>query len=235
MQIHNNQVFAQLLQHVSKASWDKFQDNAYWWWTIVSTDGVMQMTRYNVGSNTHRGTNSGKTSLKWYVQTSGFIPKPTYSHQSNGNKVQGSFNQLTSSVQNGEEIRCVSGKYYSFPLQNVAINSQQTAFIYGQSLDHISAGTKFLVGNAYWWFTMVTSRGSRDMSRWTVGTHQSRGHNQDTVAIEWFADGCWKEVFSHDANGKQLSGSRYSLTSALLSGHRVRFQFPQWNYYTAEA
>ena len=157
--LSNNQVFAQLLNHVSKASWDKFQNNAYWWWIIgrdpfnqnsdrsdrekrttskggpvfsklfrldrtdplsfgpkfpeilvewiapiVSTDGLMQMTRYNVGSSTHRGTNSAKRNIKWYVQTPDFIPKPTYSHQANGHKVQGSFNLLKSSVQNGEEI-----------------------------------------------------------------------------------------------------------------------------------
>ena len=233
--VYNNQVFAQLLQHVSKASWDKFQNNAYWWWAIVSTDGLMQMTRYNVGSSTHRGTNIGRTSLKWFVQTSTFIPKPTYSHQANGNKVQGSYNALESSVLKGQEIRCVSSKGYSFPLQNVAINSKYSGFVSGQSLDHISTSIKFLARNPYWWFTVVTSSGLRDMSRWTVGVHHSRGHNQDTVAIEWFADSCWKEVYSHDANGKTMSGSRYMLTSALMSGHRVRFQFPAWNYYTAEA
>jgi len=232
---YSNQVFAQLLQHVSKASWDKFQNNAYWWWVIVSTDGLMQMTRYSVGSNTHRGTNSRKTNIKWYVQTSGFIPKPTYSHLANGKKVRGSFNSLESSVQSGHEIRCVSDKRYSFPLQYVRISSKYPGFVSGQSLDHVSTSTKFLTSNAYWWFTIVTTHGLRHMSRWTVGIHQSRGHNQDTVAIEWFADGCWEEVFSHDANGKQIFGSRHMLTSALLSGHRVRFQIPAWGYYTAEA
>ena len=235
VQISNNQVFAQLLHHVSKASWDKFQNNAYWWWVIVSTDGQMQMTRYNVGSSTHRGTNSAKRNIKWYVQTPGFIPKPTYSHQANGDKVQGSFNLLKSSIQSGEEIRCVSDRSYSFPLQNVVIKSQHPELVAGQTLDHVASGTKFLVGNTYWWFIMVNSRGVRDMSRWTVGAHQSRGHTQGTTAIDWFADGCWKEVYSHDAKGQQISGSLYLLTSAILSGQRVRFQVPTWNYYTAEA
>ena len=239
MQIYNNQVFAQLLQHVSKASWDKFQDNAYWWWVIVSTDGLMQMTRYNVGSNTHRSSNSIKTSIKWYVQTAALLPTPSYSHLANGNKVQGDLNDLVSRVQNGQEIRCVSTKSYSFPLQNVAINTNGIKYVSGQSLDHISSSSsgnllKFQ-SNAYWWFTVVTTQGLRDMSRWTVGVHQSRGHTKDTVAIEWFADGCWKEVFSHDANGTQLSGTRQALVLALMSGHRVRFQIPERNYYTAEA
>ena len=63
--VHGSHVFAQHLKLVSKASWDKFQNNAYWGWVIVSTNGVMQITRYNVGSNTHRGTNNLKKSIKW--------------------------------------------------------------------------------------------------------------------------------------------------------------------------
>ena len=237
--VHGDHVFAQLLQHVSKASWDRFQNSAYWWWVIVSTSGVMQMTRYNVGSNTHRGTDSRKTSIKWYVKTSALLPQPSYSHLADGSKVQGNLNDLETSVQNGHDIRCVSEKKYSFPIQNVAINSQGVKFVSGQTLDHVSVSSGNnqiqFQSNAYWWFTVVTTRGLRDMSRWTVGKHESRGHTQDSVPIEWFADGCWKEVFHHDANGTPLSGSRLSLTSALLSGHRVRFQIPEWNYYTAEA
>jgi len=239
VQVHGSHVFAQLLQHVSKASWDTFQDNAYWWWVIVSTDGVMQMTRYNVGSNTHRGTNSLKRSIKWYVQTSGILSMPSYSHKANGIKVQGSLYSLESSVTDGQEIRCVSSKRYSFPLHNVAIDSQGGKFVSGQNVDHISVTSRNNViqfqSNAYWWFTVVTTRGLRDASRWTVGTHQSRGHSQDNVAIDWFSDGCWKDVFAHDAKGIRICGSREVLVSALMSGHRVRFQIPEWNYYTAEA
>ena len=113
MHVFGNHVFAQLLQHISKASWNRFQDNAYWWWVFVSTNGVMQMTRYSVGSNYHRGTNSGKTSIKWYVQTHSFIPKPTYSHLAGSYKEQGSLNELESSVKNGNNIRCVSSKSYN--------------------------------------------------------------------------------------------------------------------------
>lgn len=234
--VYGDHVFAQLLLHVSKGSWEWFQTDAYWWWVMVSTDGIMEMTRYNVGSHRHRGTNRVKRSIKWFVQLAGLLPKPLYSHQANGNGVQGSLHELVSSVKKGQDVRCVSDKRYSFPLQNVATTSQGVS---GQSLDSISSsihGNSIrFQSNAYWWFSMVTTRGSRDMSRWTVGIHQDRGHTNDTVAIEWFADGCWKEIFEHDANGKPLSGSRQTLTTAILSGHRVRFQLPHWNYYTAEA
>ena len=232
-------VFAQLLQHVSKASWNKFQDNAYWWWVIMSTNGNMEMTRYNVGSNIHRGTSSKKVSIWWYVQTSTFVPTPSFSHLADGSSVQGNLSHLVKSAKSGYEIRCVTAKKYAFPLQNVAINSQGVSFVSGQNVDSISIKTNGNLiqfqSNVYWWFSVVTTRGLRDMSRWTIGIHQSRGHNQDTVANEWFVDECWKEVFTHDSKGASLSGSRQALTSALMAGHRVRFQIPKWNYYTAEA
>ncbi len=37
-------VHAELLNHVSKASWNQMQTNAYWWWVIVSTNGHYYMT-----------------------------------------------------------------------------------------------------------------------------------------------------------------------------------------------
>jgi len=163
---------------------------------------------------------------------------PSHSHLANGIKVQGSLTNLESSVTYGHEIRCVSSKRYSFPLHNVAINSHGVKCVSAQNVDHIRTTLSNNViqfqSNAYWWFTVVTTRGLRDASRWTVGTRQSRGHTQDTVAIESFTDGCWKDVFAHDKKGIRICGSREALVSALMSGHRVRFQIPEWNYYTAE-
>ena len=84
----------------------------------------MEMTRYNVGSNIHRGTSSKKVSIWWYVQTSTFVPTPSFSHLADGSSVQGNLSHLVKSAKSGYEIRCVTAKKYAFPLQNVAINSQ---------------------------------------------------------------------------------------------------------------
>ena len=55
------------------------------------------------------------------------------------------------------------------------------------------------------------------------------------MPTEWFADGCCRHVFTHDTKGIRICGSRDALVSALMSGHRVRFQIPEWDYYTVEA
>ena len=42
--------------------------------------------------------------------------------------------------------------------------------------------------NAYWWFTIVDTTGRREMSRWNVGQHVSRGHNEDRIGHKWFTN-----------------------------------------------
>jgi len=235
--VHNGDVFAQLLHHVSKSSWNRFQDDAYWFWMIVSTDGLVQRTRYNVGSNVHRGTDSERRSIKWYVKQASFLPHPSYSHLANGERVDGQFSDLERSVQKGHDIRGVRDKAHFFPMQNVAIKNDGVKFIVGQNLDAVSVHRGedriSFQSDPYWFFRMINTNGYQDVSRWSVGTHKSRGHTDGTSAMEWFADSCWKLVYHHDKNGKSISGSLGALTSAILSGHRVRVQFPN-NHYTVE-
>lgn len=77
--IHREHVFAQLLQHETKNSWDKCKDNAYWWWAMASTSGVLQITRYEVGSGKHRGSTTRKIQIRWYVKAFAFLSQPSYS------------------------------------------------------------------------------------------------------------------------------------------------------------
>jgi len=216
--------------------WDRFQDDAYWVWMIVSTDGLQQRMRYNIGSNVHRGTDSQKIGIKWYVKSASFLPHPSYSHLANGERVDGSFSDLERSVQEGHDIRVVYDKSV-LPIQNVAINDHGVKLISGQNLDTVSvknSGDRIsFQSDPYWFFTISNTNGYREASRWTVGSHKSRGHTHDTLAMEWFADSCWKLVYHHDKNGKVISGSLGALTSAIFSGHRVRVQFP-FNHYTVE-
>lgn len=87
---------------------------------MASTSGVLQITRYDVGSGKHRGSTTWKIQIRWYVKAFAFLSQPSYSHLADGSRVQGSLRDLTSGVQRGQEIRCVSGKNFSFPLQNAA-------------------------------------------------------------------------------------------------------------------
>ena len=232
-------VHAQLLQHVSKDGFNGFQDDAYWFWLIVSTLGNVHVIRYNVGAHTSRGETDTRWNVKWLVKyPQSASSDPTYSNDESGNAISGSLSSLRAQVENGADIRGFSSQSYAFPLQNIAIERKSRA-VAGQTVDHVSqqesSGRIKFQSRPYWWFTIVTSQGARDMSRWTVGLHQSRGHTNDKVATDWFADPCWELAYRHSNSGTALQGSRSALVQRILAGHRVRIQFPNDEFYTIEA
>uniref|UniRef100_A0A3G9CNH9 Shell matrix protein n=1 Tax=Laqueus rubellus TaxID=93892 RepID=A0A3G9CNH9_LAQRU len=230
--VKGNVVCGQLLQHVSKASWQSFQSNAYHWWVMACSNGFYQMTRYNVGDHTHRGDTRTKGSFKWFIKKSSIL---IYANNKNGNRVSGNLGTLIDFVSNGNDIRGTTGSY-SFPYDNVQINYQKK-LLWGQSLDHVSQRTKYSVNefqrNAYWWYTSLTSQGVRYMTRYSVGTHVSRGHSNDRTDMKWFVDPCWQHLYTNDANGATIYGTLKILVDSIKKGHRVRFVMD--NRYAAEA
>ena len=180
-------------------------------------------------------TRNSKTPLKWFVKPACY-KAAVYSNNKAGKRLDGSLSDLTAAVKQGHEVRCVSDGNYAFSLNNIALGKGLVA---GQSVEHVSKefnGNRVTFQpNAYWWFTIVTTKGTRDMSRWTVGAHVDRGHSNDRVDLDWFDDTCWKHLHTHDASGRSVHGLRSTLISAIQSGSRVRFQIPAWGHYTAEA
>jgi len=231
--VHAGHAHVELLQHVSKASWKTFDNDAYWWWNMVSTNGQRNVIRYNVGSTKNRGNSKYKEASIWYIKSAS---SPVYSDDKTGKVTKGSIQALKNSVLNGREIHVVTNGYYSFPLQTLNFDSSKVG---GQSLNHISktypGNSISFQSNPYWWFTMISTGGKRDMSRWSVGSHEDRGHSVDLVDNQWFEDGCWEHVYTHDGNGKGLKGALKDLVAAVQSGRRIRFQIPGINHYTAEA
>jgi len=231
--VYGGHAHAELLQSVSKSSWKNFRGDAYWWWTMLSTNGKMQNIRYNVGSNVNRGSNTRNHGSKWFIKTA---PSPVYSNDKAGKATSGDIQALKDAVKSGNEIRAITNGYYSFDTQNIAYSGNK---VVGQFLDHVSkkksGNTISYQDKAYWWFTMISTTGKRDMSRWAVGSQDDRGHTSDTVSTQWFKDGCWEQVYSHDSDGKALNGALKDLVAAVQSGKRIRFQFTKSAHYTAEA
>lgn len=192
--------------------------------------------RYNVGAHTSRGATTGTTAAKWYVKSSYCQREPLYGNNKTGQPTAGKIQDLKNAINAGKEIRAVTDKSYGFPLQNIAFDETKVA---GQFLDHVSKTSSgkniAFQNNAYWWFTMISTSGKRDMSRWSVGSHTDRGHTSDKIGTEWYQDPCWKLVYSHDKSGHSTQGSLKALISAIQSGKRIRIQFPTLSYYTAEA
>lgn len=196
----------------------------------------MFIFRYNVGAHVSRGVTTSTTSAKWYVKSSYCQSDPVYANSKSGQRTAGKIQDLMNAVNAGKEIRAITNKWYGFPLQNIAYDSAKVA---GQFLNHVSktrSGKNIVFqNNAYWWFTIISTSGKRDMSRWSVGSHVDIGHTSDTVSTEWYQDPCWELVYSHDKSGRSTQGSLPTLISAIQSGRRIRIQFPTLSFYTAEA
>ena len=228
-------VAVQLLQSVARATWNTLKKNGEWEWKLVSTSGFEHQVRYDIGASTFRGDQRNKVAVKWFTKQQSCSKKPVLSHDRNGAILSGSLVDLMTSIKEGSDIRCFSPNS-AFPIQSLEMTK---SLVSGQNVHHVSvtidSGGKELVfqNNAYWWFTLHSTLGTRDMSRWTVGEHTSRGHTQSRVDIDWFADPCWKLVFAHDKHGVAKSGSRANLVRAIKNGARVRVQTP--SYRTAEA
>ena len=82
---------------------------------------------------------------------------------------------------------------YAYKAQNLAV-SPDGNHVAAQAVNHVSMQSVpnqnevKIQPNAYWWFTIVSTTGLRDMSRWSVGEHTDRGHTSDKVGQKWFVN-----------------------------------------------
>lgn len=164
------------------------------------------------------------------------IQSPIYCNAKDGAVNCGNLTRLAIAIQNGGEIHIVDpSSGYSSEFSNIAYSTDLTKV----AGTHIWSVSQMKVGNhiefqenAYWWFTIWSSSGSRDMSRWSIGEHTDRGHSADSLLMNWFVDPCWTLAYEHDENGQPVDGSFNLLRAAVLAGKRVRLVH---NNYAIEA
>lgn len=189
VQIKNGNVSAQLLGHVSKASIQKFQDNAYWYWQHVSTTGDVNTVRYNVGSTTNRGNDDSTSEVSWYIDSRPW--NHVLSTSSSGATTFGSKTKLINAIKAGSMLRFViqlEGQNLVLQADNVALNNAGTE-IGAQTIRTVSYtndNVRKFQSNPYWSFSIVTTEGDVKLSKWTVGDHVMRGTNTQKAAIDWF-------------------------------------------------
>ena len=114
-----------------------------------------------------------------------------YAHDSQGNKVSGDKNLLIESVRNGQSVRIVmedeGGTLYATDATGLHVKNNN---VYAQNNSHVSLEFQGdilkIQKDSYWWMIAVDTNGNRDMARWNVGEHKSRGHTSDRTAIRWF-------------------------------------------------
>ena len=103
-----------------------------------------------------------------------------------GSVSAGSKAVLVHAVRNGAELRYKTNEDgYSTVSQadNIEVSGEDVGAMHVRSLGSSFSGVH---SNPYWYFTIVSTTGRRDESRWTVGVHQDWGHTEDKVNVDWF-------------------------------------------------
>ncbi|KAL8615646.1 hypothetical protein ACOMHN_034796 [Nucella lapillus] len=164
--------------------------------------------------------------MYWYTKDLSERSRPVYSHSMDGSPAFGSLQNLWSAARTMALRAVMRDRGYAFPLHNVALDIG-TGVVTGQSLKHIGQEIRDPVvqfnPQPYLWFSAWSSNGQRDNKRWTMGhRHRAKGHNGDRAALDWYADMCWRVVYSHNVTGHPEFGSVQKLIDEVRKGHRVR-------------
>lgn len=229
LQAISNNICGQAVFHISKAAYDRFQTNAYWYFLNLCSTGNAHASRWLVGEHKHiqhEPETKYSLGMQWFIRKLGCSQDPDLSNTEDGTVVSGNVLTLANAVRSGFDIRAVDRRIgYAFGIDNLDI-SINNGTVAAQSLWHVSqqqSGNHFeFQPDSYWWFTIWSTGGHVDITRWSIGDHSSRGDTLLKEPVDWFSDPCWMLAYQHKENGTLADGSLELLVSAVLGGHRVR-------------
>jgi len=218
-----NNVCGQALFHVSKSKYDTFQEVPYYWFVNLCSTGHVHMARYFIGNHVSAGINGDYVDMQWYIRQAG---DPIYSHTQDGTVIDGSISDVIYATESGADISIVDRSLgYGVRMDNMEV-SFDGSLASGQSLWHVSErknGPNLeFQGNDYWWFSIWSTDGSVDISRWNIGEHVKRGNSTMKQSMNWYADSCWQMAYKHDQDGNLKDGSLELLRLAVETGHRIK-------------
>ena len=112
-----------------------------------------------------------------------------YSHTQDGTIISGSVADVIYAVEAGADIRIVDRCLgYGVRMDNMEVAFDRS-LASGQSLWHVSErrnGPNLeFQGDDYWWFSVWSTDGTVDISRWNVGEHTKRGNSSMRQSMNW--------------------------------------------------
>ena len=196
IRIWKGHVCASVLNSFSKSGVSNFQSSVYWEWKQICTTGTVRTVRYKVGSNTYvDGITTESETIGWFTDDREW--KKVLSTTECGETMSGSKEVLVHAVRNGAEVRYrlqfdgddIEPGYSLFhQADNMGISGQEIGATHIRSISIERASEIKFQSNPYWWFTIISTTRRLDMSRWTVGVHEDRGHTSTHVKVEWFVN-----------------------------------------------
>ena len=199
IRIHNGHVCVSLLNDVSKSTIDTFNPTLSWVWRQCCTTGRCETMKYRVGENVETDDNSfDNETLTWFMDTPRQWTR-VLTVAANESVTFGSKAALTDAIRAGSEVRYnLIDVFEDDPdflighqADNLAIEGVDVGATHIRAISVSRPATETEIRfqpNPYWWFTITTTRGRLDRSRWTVGVHQDRGHDYRQIGVDWFVN-----------------------------------------------
>ena len=199
IRIEDGVLCASFLNRLTKESFDTLDPDIAWFWTLACSSGTVRFQKYQVGNTKFVEFGRSRETLEWFVDgrkwTTVLVTDPT------GNVESGSKLDLIAAVQNGSDIRYrihATEEIAGFALSNTTIIQQpdnlrwidddEVSAMHIRSVGITSAGLGEVefIRSAYWCFSLLTTEGKLEVSRWYTGIHVSLGKNSYNVRVEWF-------------------------------------------------
>ncbi|XP_005099071.2 uncharacterized protein LOC101853557 [Aplysia californica] len=196
---------------------------------VDTEDPLLYFMVCTTGAVTERGTNHTsvfRVAIEWYVKEISSEMEPVYSNFIDGSPVNpDGIVALHEAAKHMNLLGAMRDKPYLFPLHNVVLDPE-TGEVNGQNVMHMGQTYRdnFVTFHdvPYQWFSYWSNLGGRDNARWSLQGHRAYKHNADTAALDWYADICWRHVYTNDANGFDEFGTVEELIDYINKGHRVR-------------
>lgn len=196
----------------------EYQRNPYWWATIWSTTGRLEMSRWNVGEHSSRGHDHENTAMQWFVDSCWTL---AYSHDSTGRRLDGSLDFFVGAVLAGRRVRVKMSETYFVETDNVYVRNGHVS---AQLLGHLSKkDTYSFQSDVYWYWQIASTTGDVETTRYNIGSTKHRGNSNAKASIEWYIETRpWKRMLSTFSNGTVGFGSKSDLMNAVRKGSLLR-------------
>ena len=196
-----------------------FQNNAYWWFVLLSTMSDRRMTRWTLGDHASRGRSSDSVSSHWFSDR---CWKRIYEHDKTGAQISGSLADLVNAVKAGHRVK-IFYQRISLEADELRIRNGHVcaSFLNGLS----KSGTVSFESSVKWVWKMACTTGNLKTLQYKVGANTYVNSSTESQTLSWFIDDReWKKVLSTSHSGAVLSGSKAVLQNHVRLGAEVRYR-----------
>ena len=200
VRIENGVLCGSFLNRLTKGSFETLDPDIAWFWTIACASGTVRFLKYKVGNTDLVDFGTSTEALTWFVDDR--VWTKVLETGSDGSEVSGTKSEFLTAVQNGGDIRYrihVTDEIEGFALPNTTIIQQadnlrwsgnDVGAMHVRSVGIASAGLNDVdfIRNQYWCFSIVSTNGKLEVSRWFAGVHTSKGKTTNQVSVEWYVN-----------------------------------------------